>query len=224
MLYRLYAEGNFRRCYSGGLKLWAGPRLLTLGTFAVGPVDLFTWLLSPHLHHTWYVIVICPHVMVKTFQTRDNDMWLLDAWWWTETKSILCGLETKEWELRDGEDETMLLLSQNLWRSDLKQCRSTRCLFGTRTPPCNPAGWTVRRSLHRLTGWIHANESFLLNIGHTIFRQLGIKYKYLEFLAEGTLAMTTTSSTSLAIPMRQHVQSGERHLQDHDIHLQNHHN
>ena len=115
MLYRLYAEGNFRRCYSGGLKLWAGPRLLTIGTFAVGPVDLFTWLLSPHLHHTWYVIVICPHVMVKTFQTRDNDMWLLDAWWWTETKSILWGLETKEWELRDGEDETKWQLSENHW-------------------------------------------------------------------------------------------------------------
>ena len=53
------------------------------------------------------------------------------------------------------------------WES-LKQCRSTRCRFGTRAPPCNLAGWTVRRSLHRLTGWIHANEPLLLNIGHTM--------------------------------------------------------
>ena len=158
-------------------------------------------------------------------------------WWWRLFRhgTMICGylmpdggLKQKVffgvWRRKSENWETVKMKPSGSWVRIIEAMSVDSVSVGTRTPPCNPAGWTVRRSLHRLTGWIHANESFLLNIGHTIFRQLGIKYKYLEFLAEGTPAMTTTSSTSLAIPMRQHVQSGERHLQDHDIHLQNHHN
>ena len=166
----------------------------------------------------------------------DTGQWYVASW-------CLMVDWNKKYSLRFGDERVRI---ERRWRwnqvaaewESLKQCRSTRCRFGTRALPCNPAGWTVRRSLHRLTGWIHANEPLLLNIGHTIiglyhlylhayvyfsvFRQLGIKYKYLEFLAEGTPAMTTTSSTSLAIPMRQHVQSGETICKI--IRLQNHHN
>ena len=119
--------------------------------------------------------------------------------------------------------EAMSVDSVSVWDEDaaLQSCWMDCEAFPTSAYRLDSRKWAPF-----IEHWTHHNWTLYFHayVYFSVFRQLGIKYKYLEFLAEGTPAMTTTSSTSLAIPMRQHVQSGERHLQDHDIHLQNHHN
>ena len=128
-----------------------------------------------------------------------------------------------EWESLTEWFEAMSVDSVSVWDEGaaLQSCWMDCEAFPTSAYRLDSRKWVLF-----IEHWPHHNWTLYLHayVYFSVCRQLGIKYKYLEFLAEGTLAMTTTSSTSLAIPMRQHVQSGERHLQDHDIHLQNHHN